>query len=215
MSELKKKSRAFQVLLNAHIARRQTRKKIYGIEKEWVFKQFTLCMQTMRIFMISGKQKKERLRRTIGARRFEDGERESECDRETELNRKKIIFGVRECVLWASSSSFISVLMVFNSSQKEEKLRRSTKKRVIWFFPKISIGKRAPNTPIHLFHRPFFRCSHTVSQSACISLSLLTILFRHHANRLFVSVSLLPVRCVCVCVFSLKRQKAMNGGKKT
>lgn len=66
MNELKKKSRAFQVLLNAYIAW-QTRKKMYTnthTEKERVFKQFTLCMQTMRIFMILENKKKRR--RTIG-----------------------------------------------------------------------------------------------------------------------------------------------------
>ena len=54
-------------------------------------------MQTMRIFMISGKQKEKESggRLVRGELRIVNAK---ECDRETELNRKKIIFGVRECV---------------------------------------------------------------------------------------------------------------------
>ena len=89
-----------------------------------------------------GKTKKKRIRRTIGARRVEDSERERVRQRNWIKSQKDYIRCTWVCVLWASSSSFISLLMVFNSSQKEkEKPRRSRKKGWSDFFRRLQLVK--------------------------------------------------------------------------
>lgn len=74
-----------------------------------------------------------------------------------------------------------------------------------------SIGERVPNIPILLYIR--LRNSFFL-YSSCISLSQLTILFRHHANRRSFSSIQHSVLFFFVRVFSLKKQKTMNKPKE-
>lgn len=96
----KRESRAFQVLLNAHITtnrkkdfiRLQTHTHTHTIPnlilfQSSVFKQSTLCMQMMRIFMILEKQNEDK-RWGVKCNRIRKGK----IKKKDELNRKQIIW---------------------------------------------------------------------------------------------------------------------------
>lgn len=116
-------------------------------------------------------------------------------ERETELNRKKIIW-LSICSSVQASSSFFSLLIVFNSSNPTGTGEKEEKKGDLIFLASTE-STQYTDTQFH---------SSSFTSTLCISLSLLTILFRHHANRR--SLSFYHSSCVlCVCVYFHQKTK--------
>lgn len=144
-----------------------------------VFKQFTLCMQTMRIFMIWENQTKPK------PGQIEEEKRKKE--KRSELNRTRLCL-VRRCER-ASSSSFLANGAQFIKIQGKEEQKKGDS----IFVP--SIGERVPNTPIYsmLLHLLFFLVHIIIAVNHS---------FSSPCQQTFVSFSWL-----CVCVFLSKKKR--------
>lgn len=122
----------------------------------------------------------------------------SEKEKTTELNRKKIIFYVFavRCAVSASSSSFISLLMVFNSSKTKI---YGAEKKGDPIFLKASIGERGTkyaNTLISSAFFPLLALGRSLSMHIIIAVNHF---FSSPCQQAFLYLFLLhPMR---VCVF--------------